>query len=154
VRRCYSAGRVTGVNGIGGLIGVASNSLVQNSFWNMQISRQESSAGGTGLTTAQMKVKSNFTAAAWDFLGETTNGTDDFWRMCVDGVNYPKLTWSFVESGDFACPDGVKLDDFARLSQDWMKTYSLSLYGADADGDKTVDVNDLAILAANWLKGI
>jgi hypothetical protein len=155
VTNSYSTGYVNGLNACeGGFIGVKSGGTVTNCFWDKYTSNLYVSAGGMGKTTAEMKTLLTLTDAGWDFVGETTNGTNDTWRMCVNGVNYPKLTWQHVQVGDFACPDGVKLDDFARLSQDWMTTYSLSLYGADADGDKTVDLDDLAILAVHWLEGI
>lgn len=101
-----------------------------------------------------MKTRVTFTAepTQWDFLGETANGSADTWRMCADGVSYPRLTWEWVKEGDFACGDGVDLADFARLSGDWMDSYSQPLYGADADGDGTADFGDLMILAEKWLE--
>ena len=94
-----------------------------------------------------MKTQSTFTEAGWDFLGETINGPNDIWRMCLDGVDYPRLTWEYVQGGDFACPDGVN-------GGDWLSTYSQALYGADANGDKEVTFADFAILAERWLSGL
>jgi hypothetical protein len=151
---CYSAGTVTcqeSSNSVGGLAGGNSGTF-NNCFWDTTISGQPTSAGGTGMATTDMQTLATFTDATWDFLNETVNGTSDYWRMCVDGVHYPKLTWQHVEVGDFACPDGVAMDDFNRLSRDWMASYSAALYGADADGDGTVDTNDLAVLVQHWLE--
>ena len=39
-----------------------------SSFWDIQTSGQTTSAGGTGMTTAQMKTLSTFTSAGWDFV--------------------------------------------------------------------------------------
>jgi hypothetical protein len=151
---CYSTGTVSasgdGIKNLGGLI--ASGSEVTNSFWDIETSGQTTSAGGTGKTTTEMKTLSTFTSAGWDFLGETTNGSADTWRMCVNGINYPKLTWQHVGAGDFACPDGVSTDDLLLLSEDWLLTYTLELYGADATGDKTVNLADFAVLAQHWLE--
>ncbi len=51
------------------------------------------SAGGTGLTTAQMQDIATYLAAGWDFAGETANGVEDVWTMSDDGPGYPKLAW-------------------------------------------------------------
>jgi hypothetical protein len=151
VNYCYAAGAVTGTSDVGGLCGQNSGTF-NYCFWNTTTSGLFVSAGGTGLTTTEMKTLSIFTDAGWDFLDETVNGTNDYWRMCVNDVHYPKLTWRHIEVGDFACPDGVAMDDFNRLSRDWMMTYSATLYGADANGDGIVDMNDLAVLVQRWLE--
>jgi hypothetical protein len=156
VRTCYSAGFVSGSTYVGGLIGYSSSGLVENSFWDTTTSGQATSAGGTGRTTAQMKTKSTFTAATWDFLDETANGTNDYWRMCVNGVNYPLLTWRFATVGDFACPDGDTIVDFPWLAQHWLLTgctYSNDYCGwADMNVSGTVDTADLMIFADYWLQ--
>jgi hypothetical protein len=74
--------------------------------------------------------------------------------MCVDGVDYPRLTWEYVQGGDFACPDGVNGGDLEVLCEDWLSTYSQALYGADANGDNQVTFGDFAILAEHRLSGL
>ncbi len=160
VSSSYSTGSVTGAIGayVGGVVGYNAADLTR-CFWDKDTSDKTVgvgsglSTGVTGKTTAEMMTLSTFTDAngLWDFLGETTNGTDDYWRMCVDGVDYPRLTWEYVQDGDFACPDGVGFDDLQRFGDDWLLTYSTPFYGADANGDKTVNFLDFAILADNWL---
>jgi surface protein len=91
VSNCYSIGNTTGTNFIGGFAGFTGGTI-NNSFWDTETSGRATSAGGTGVTTAEMKTLSTFTGAGWDFVGETTNGTDDFWAM--DGTTnsgYPYL---------------------------------------------------------------
>ena len=159
VIRCYSAGKPTGTSSVGGLSGfkvTGGNYEDTGNFWDTDTSGKLTSAMGIGKTTALMMTLSTFTDAngLWDFLGEATNGTDDYWRMCVDGVDYPRLTWEYIQDGDFACPDGVGFDDLQRFGDDWLLTYSTPFYGADANGDKTVNFLDFAILADNWLAGI
>jgi len=128
---------------------------VSNSFWDRQSSQQNASAGGTGLTTAEMKTRSTFIDAEWDFLDETANGTEDIWRMCVDGVHYPKLTWEFAGRGDFACPDGVTIVDFPYLSRHWQLTNCIGSNDycgwADLDVSNQVDLDDLEVFVENWL---
>ena len=64
------------------------------SFWDIGTSGQTESAGGTGLTTAEMQDIEIFLDAGWDFIDETDNGTDDTWFMPIVGP--PELT--FVEN--------------------------------------------------------
>ena len=67
VTNCYSTGLVVGTGGeVGGLIGNGYG-VTTNSFWDIQTSGWATSNGGTGKTTAQMKTKSTFTNAGWDF---------------------------------------------------------------------------------------
>jgi len=152
VSNCYASGPVSGASNVGGLVGYSSSGTISACFWDKDTSGQTSSAGGTPKTTAQMKTRSTFTAAPanWDFLGES-NGANT-WRMCLDGVSYPLLTWQFVRGGDFACPDGVNLDDLARLVQDWLTIPPQPFFGADANGDSLIDLRDFALLNTNWLK--
>lgn len=68
ISRCYSTGRPSGGEDAyrGGLIGYNSSShQVLNSYWDTQTSGMATSAGGTGLTTAQMQQQATFTG--WDF---------------------------------------------------------------------------------------
>jgi len=101
ITNCYSAGRVTCsgvdpvVGNIGGLIGAPVVIAVFDSFWDIQISGQTSSAGGTGKTTAEMKMEITFTDAGWDFVDETANGMEDIWWI-LEGQDYPRLWWEKV----------------------------------------------------------
>lgn len=83
VTNCYSAGQIPESSTYtGGLIGHNSGtaSTVTNSFWDTSTSLWASSAGGTGLTTEQMKTLATFTSAGWNVLttwdrdGTTNNG--------------------------------------------------------------------------------
>ena len=155
VIRCYSTGKPAGNWAVGGLCGSGNkqgNYEDTRNFWDIQTSEMTASMMGTGLTTAEMKMLSTFSGAGWDFTGETANGTDDIWRMCADGIDYPKLNWEYVRDGDFSCPDGIGFDDLLKFSNDWLSTYSTPLYGADADGDKNVNFADFAVLASHWLE--
>ena len=63
----YSIGKVSGSYYIGGLVGYTYSSTINNCFWDTQTSEKTTSVGGTGKTTAEMKAKSTFTYAGWDF---------------------------------------------------------------------------------------
>ena len=99
VNNSYSTGIVSGNESVGGLVGrLLEGSTVSNSFWDTQTSGQSSSAGGTGKTTAEMKTQSTFTDAGWDFVGETTNGENDYWGMAIAINNgYAYLTMQKAE---------------------------------------------------------
>jgi hypothetical protein len=91
---CYSTAAVTGTSRVGGLVAYdwEQGLRITGSFWDTQISGQPASAGGTGLTTAQMQTGATFLAAGWDFVGETANGTEDIWWI-EEGQDYPRLWW-------------------------------------------------------------
>jgi len=93
VEHCYSTGCVAGMGSyIGGLVGYC-DGPVTNSFWNTETSGQTASAGGTGLTTAQMQDMGTYLDAGWDFVGEPANGTDDIWDFDNElNDGYPYLT--------------------------------------------------------------
>jgi hypothetical protein len=114
-----------------------------------------SSAGGLGRSTALMRTLSTFTShpARWDFTNETDNGTNDYWRMCADGVDYPHLNWESAH-GDLACPDGVSFEDLDYFADYWLTNCTSSnsnCSGTDIDFSGTVNFKDFASFAQNWL---
>lgn len=72
VTRSYSAGTVTlttSGDAVGGLIGLDTGpvlGVITQSYWDVTTSGQTTSAGGTGLTTAQMSQQSSYDPN-WDF---------------------------------------------------------------------------------------
>ena len=48
------------------------------------------SGGGRSKTSAQMQTARTFLEGAWDFVGETPNGTEDIWWI-LEGLDYPHL---------------------------------------------------------------
>ncbi len=99
-----------------------------------------------------MMIPANF--SGWDFLGEDTNGENEIWRMCVDGVDYPRLSWEFAQNGDFACGDGVDLADLQALAEHWLLVGTAHptefSYACDANGDEQIDLKDFEELSENW----
>jgi filamentous hemagglutinin family protein len=63
----------------GGLVGDSTGGMVTNSYWNTETSGQTTSAGGTGLTTAQMGQQSSFSGLdfsnTWEILPGATHPT-------------------------------------------------------------------------------
>ena len=152
---CYSTGSVTGTGlWVGGLVGAGDHLAVHASFWDVNTSGQATSDGGTPKTTAEMKTRSTFTDAWWDFVGETANGIYDIWDIC-EGTNYPKLSWQIPPLGDFGCPDGVDFFDFSFFAGHWAEencAASNDCDGRDLDLLGSVDIKDLRIFADNWLE--
>ncbi len=68
VLNCYSTGALCGSGYVGGLVGRGN---ATQCFWDTWTSGQATSAGGTGLTTAEMQLASTFLDAVWDFVDET-----------------------------------------------------------------------------------
>jgi hypothetical protein len=150
IANCYSTGSVSGNYDVGGLVGYDEGGEVAASFWDIETSSQSTSAGGTPKTTAEMKTKSTFTNAGWDF--------GNIWDIC-EGTSYPRLRWQILSArdrGDFLCPYGVDFLDFAVLASAWQSEPGDPDWNPSCDISKPKDnfINelDLAILCENWLK--
>ena len=95
ISKCYSIAQVIGFgSAFGGLAGASSN-LIYDCFWDIQASGRTTSDGGTGKTTAQMKTRSTYADAGWDFAG--------VWQW-ID-FTYPRLNWENVVLGPVAVPN-------------------------------------------------
>ncbi|HML75409.1 MAG TPA: GLUG motif-containing protein [Anaerohalosphaeraceae bacterium] len=160
---CYASGSISGFSEssyVGGLVGWCGDyGYVSFNFWDMQNSGTSQgvgmgpASGITGKTTGQMQMVSTFTDAGWDFAGEADNGTEDIWRMCMDGAGYPRLSWEFGRRGDFACPDGVGVEDLEALGRVWLTAEGQAGYSGacDANGDGRIDMADFEVLAGEWM---
>ena len=85
VTNCYSTGTTSGTDDyVGGLVGSSWGGNVTNCFWDINNTGQNSSAGGTGKTTSEMKTRTTFTDAGWDF--------DNIWCM-IENTTYPFFKW-------------------------------------------------------------
>jgi len=164
ISNCYSTGSVNGNEDIGGLCGQNYYGTISSSFWNIDTSGTTDGVGNLdpdpsgviGKTTTEMQTLSTFTTATWDFVDESTNGTNDIWRMCVDGIDYPHLSWEYSINGDFACPDGVGPDDLISLSGNWLNSEEVNPgfnYPCDPTFDGVTNLADYAVLAEKWLSG-
>ena len=106
---CYATGSVSGTHNVGGLVGGSDYGTLIDCFWDIQTSGQETSDGGTGKTTAEMKQVSTF--ANWDFVetwGIEDNQTYPFLKLTypVGNLNYDKV---------------VDFFDFAILASHWLE---------------------------------
>ena len=111
VTDCYSTGSVTGERWVGGLVGYQSHSsVVTASFWDTQTSGQLNSASGTPKTTLEMRTKSTFTSAGWDFV--------EVWGI-GENQTYPFLRTE--PAGDSNHDKKVNLEDLAILASHWLE---------------------------------
>jgi len=104
VTACYASGPVSGSSCTGGLIGInKGSSTVSNCYWDAQASSIDIGLGSdnnnqsaTGLTTSQMKEKTNF--SNWDSIST--------WAIRTDST-YPALR--NLDNAPFAFPDTVRV---------------------------------------------
>jgi len=155
VEHSYAAGAVTGNEpNTGGLVGHHSSGSYTKCFWDSNVNPDVNGIGNTtdpnviGKSTAEMQTKGTFTDVGWDFVSETVNGCEDIWRLCNDGIEYPKLAWEYT-LGDFVCPDGVDMRDYTVLANQW-QLETLSYDVAPAGGDGIVNLLDWAVFANGW----
>jgi hypothetical protein len=137
---------------VGGLVGYADYGGTISRCYFLNTSGPNNGYG-TPLTDAKMKQKSSF--VGWDFVGETANGYEDIWRMCVDGVEYPLIWWQF-NTADFTCPDGVDFADFATLANAWLSEPGQTNWNSRCDiaepPDNVIGILDLAVMCNYWLQ--
>ncbi|MHC4500663.1 MAG: rhodanese-like domain-containing protein, partial [Planctomycetota bacterium] len=116
----YSTATVTGHESAGGLVG--SNygyGTITSSFWDMETSGQAASAGGTGLTTAEMQDINTYVNAGWDFAGEILNGTCDYWQ--ISPGDYPRLRYPAMPEGLGTAEEPYLIRDALDLGTVWFK---------------------------------
>jgi len=107
---CYSTANVDGIEFVGGLVGYAVEGEAVNSFWDIETSYCNTSADGTGKTTVEMKTKSTFTDAGWDFV--------EIWGI-GENQTYPFLRNE--PAGDSNYDKKVDLIDLAILASHWLE---------------------------------
>jgi hypothetical protein len=110
ITNCYSSSSVSGNDNVGGLVGSGDPNLVTTSFWDKDTSGQTTSVGGVGKTTAEMKTKSTFTEAGWDFV--------EIWGI-GENQTYPFLRTE--PAGDSNHDKKIDLIDLAILASHWLE---------------------------------
>jgi len=68
---------------------------VTASFWDIQTSGQNTSAAGTGKTTAEMKNITTFSGSGWNIIAVASQGIPNIayvWNI-VGNQTYPFLSW-------------------------------------------------------------
>ncbi|MFP3871732.1 MAG: GLUG motif-containing protein [Candidatus Aenigmatarchaeota archaeon] len=146
VENSYAAGNLSGEEDLGGLVGKKKHGTVVNSFWDIEMLGIDTSDGGTGKTTEQMKDAVTYTNTAteglndpWDFVGNPYNdeGDEDIWDIDEDeeyNDGYPFLSWEIrnelriqiegngstePEEGTHAYEEGSEVTVEATPSEGW-----------------------------------
>lgn len=168
IKQCYATGTATGNSDVGGLCGYqqGDSAKIQNSFWDINTSgltvgyNLSSSSPGVitnvvGKTTVQMKTRSTFISAGWDFSDNDGDAAD--WQMQVN--DYPWLAWKQI---DLPCNDDLFVDenadyiDFSIFSRWWLAdcgSFNYWCCGADINQSGVVDLEDIIPwIEVVWLK--
>jgi len=121
IMNCYSIGNVSGtgyddVIYVGGLVAKGEANDVLSSFWDVNVSGCNTSAGGTGKTTAEMKTAGTY--LGWNDCGEI------IWTI-DDGNDYPHLAWE-GKPGQIIPDSGPHLSDFLGGSGTQGDPYQIS----------------------------
>jgi hypothetical protein len=107
----FGGGTVNGRFYIGGLVGYMGGGLLRANFWDTETSGQVNGLGNLsgprpgqveGKTTAEMKMRSTFESAGWDFT--------NIWTI-REGVTYPYLRWQIPS----VVPPPVVVDGIQNL---------------------------------------
>ncbi len=145
ISNCYAIGDVNVANDSGGFVGEDDGGSYTKCFWDSDVNPDVNGIGNTtdpnviGKSTTEMKTESTYVDAGWDLV--------ETWRVC-DGLSYPKLLWQLL-TGDFVCPDGVDMRDFAVLAGQW-QLEKLAADVAPNGGDGIVNFLDWAVFANTW----
>ncbi len=141
VTDCYSVGSAEGTSPVGGLIGDNWGGIITDCFWDEEVSGLTNmcgyeSLGGSGCddscgkTTTEMKTKTTFTDAGWDFVGEIVNGPNDVWTIC-EGEDYPRLAWekygggNGTEANPYLIRTSCQMNAIGADSNDWDAHFKL-----------------------------
>ncbi len=129
VSECYFRGDVNGVEETGCVVGLNGGS-VANCFWDTQtqshgvtesvgVNDEGSVTNVAGLSTADMQMRSTFISAGWDFIGESANGTREWWQMPVGSgypvLHFPRGDMPFPLSGSGTVSDPYLISDANEL---------------------------------------
>ncbi len=106
VEKSYATGEVIGEEDVGGLV-VDNTGTVSDSFWDIETSGIDTSDGGTGKTTAEMKDIATYTdkdteglEETWDFVDNPNDDEsyEEIWDIDEDeeiNRGYPFLSWEW-----------------------------------------------------------
>jgi GLUG motif-containing protein len=151
---CYSNGLVTvGIDSsfIGGLCGHNTKYSSSSACYFLNTAGPDNGYGQP-LDDPNMRIQSSF--VNWDFVGDS-NGTEDHWKMCIDGYDYPRLAWQFINPADFLHPGRVDQYDLYVLTHDWLTEISRCCDIAPLPtGDGIVNLLDYQKFSEYWLREI
>lgn len=105
INRCYSTGHVDGYSYIYGFANAPISGIITNCFYDTNTSGKSDTSTATPLTTANMKIQSNFTN--WNFL--------TIWGISsLLNNNYPFLLWQSTNKGRLKIKNLIKKLSFKQ----------------------------------------
>lgn len=163
ITKCYNIGEIKGGTGYtsGGICGEGSG--ITDCFWNKETSIATTSSGGTGKTTAEMKLKSTYTN--WDFnnIWYSDDNSYPVIRTIVGIANTPTsapiVTIISVDRNTISNKTGVNLSnvkfkfdtDVTQWTANVMGTSPETGVVADSGGSAIAGVEITAIIDWNEL---
>ncbi|MFY0599644.1 MAG: cadherin domain-containing protein [Cyclobacteriaceae bacterium] len=145
IQNSYYVGKLGSANRTGGLVGGGSKIEVVNSFWDVELSgEQTSKGGGIGLTSAEMRGFTKFNEAGWDFKHENTNGTEDVWTYLWG--YYPVLSWQIDNLKPFTISGKVVDENGNAFSAGSIKPGFESAVPLNSDGTFSLDLEGEAYI--------
>lgn len=151
-----------GAGNEGGLIGKNTSGIVNNCFWDTDLSGQSSSYGGTGKTAIEMRTQSTFTG--WDFTPVTgqwqiaSAGSGYRYCPCLQGFTYdvpfttpavnplPGLIWSY-SGGDGTSGNPFQIANLTDLENLGYQFYDWAYYFIQTE-------NIDATATSDWYNGL
>lgn len=120
----YAANTVEGIQ-VGGFVDLNESDVV-NSYWDAELSKIDSSSGGTGLKTKEMMTMSSF--AGWDTLGYWTFERCEAPKCEIDDEGYGCFCkkdfhrfWTIDEGKSYPyLNDGLDMNDFYWHQRLWL----------------------------------
>ena len=120
----YAANTVEGIQ-VGGFVDLNESDVV-NSYWDAELSKIDSSSGGTGLKTKEMMTMSSF--AGWDTLGYWTFERCEAPKCEIDDEGYGCFCkkdfhrfWAIDEGKSYPyLNDGLDMNDFYWHQRLWL----------------------------------
>jgi len=111
ITNCYATGLVDGNEVVGGLLAYNNEGgSITACFWDVNTTSQNTSIGGKGKATTQMKTLSTFASAGWNFV--------EVWGI-GENQTYPFLRTE--PAGDLNHDKKVDLVDLAILALHWLE---------------------------------
>ncbi len=149
VYNCYTVSELSGNTYDGGFVGYYNGTLFSNCIWSNTLSDpgtavgREISGSYNNLEESnhdEMRLESTFTSLGWDFLGETGNGTNEYWHTnpnVNDGFPFLYHGEVFADfSADITVTEaGIDI----HFSDESVPQDSVSSWEWDFDGDGSVD---------------
>jgi hypothetical protein len=147
VANSFSTGSVSSGNNLGGLIGAQSGGTTINSYWDNQTSGRSTSAGGTGLTTAQMKTLSTFVNGGWNISSSITDLNTGYPYLGIQSGSSTS-TWFIYVTPDYIYPTFSNYyDNNGTITNSGIGIFNVTL--ADTNGTVWLEINNVNVSVSN-----